>query len=273
MTYYNPKPILKNTKLIINPTNLTGIIPQDITFDYVLKMPPDDPDAFAQRMAEFFDDEIISSSHERKEPSHHGLDKYTTKRGWIKIDKESLYGFPFTYTFFGPGRIPPAQAESVTTSLLDELGIKLDGTEYFDKGGMASNYDYKYMQTIGDFIIPTNVIITDFDPGYTFIHIGSWNYNLSEMDFFDIKQAKQNGREHILKYPELTGPNCDVFFSTIPTGIEDEKVLYILHERPVYKVFSGACSIPYMTGHSQMFDTFVDAITGEPLYVLSKWMF
>lgn len=43
----------KELKLILNPENLLDIIPQDVVFDQVLKIPHDDPDAFAQRMANF----------------------------------------------------------------------------------------------------------------------------------------------------------------------------------------------------------------------------
>ena len=251
---------------------LKDIVPQDITFDYVLRMPPTDHDLFAQRMVEFFDDKIT----ETKRDEYRTL--YTTERGWIEIMHESLVpatirgGTDFMYTFYGPGRINPSQAESVTFALLEELGIKLDGTELYREGHGYVNYDYQIVQTKGDLLVLSNKIITKFDAGYTFIFIGSWNDNLSDMALYDIQRAEINARAHIFKYDELTGPDCDVRFMTnhqksFPTS------LYVINGRPIYQVYSGTCQIQIWADHFLMFSTYVDAITGKPLFIDNKPIF
>ncbi len=233
-------------------------------------MPPDDPDAFAQRMATFFNDTITKSGHNER------VHSYTTKKGWINILNEvSTFGYmstAFKYTFFGEGRINPTQSEIVTNSLLNKLGIIMDGTEIYKQGHDYVDYDHYYMQTKDGLLMPSNIIITDFDPGYTFIKISNWNDNLSEMNLYDIDKARENGRQHIFNYPELTGSECDVFFSDV-AGTRYDGGLHILHGRPVYQFYAGACQVSYMDGHNAWFDVFVDAITGEPLYIQNRVTF
>ena len=255
-------------KLILNPTHLVDIIPQDITFDYVLKMPPDDPDAFAQRMADFFNDTITEKKPGGK---YH---RYETERGWIQImryhNTDSYCSTEFTYTFFGIGRIHPSLAETVTHALLDELGIVLDGTEIYQKDTPYSSYTYQIIQTIDDFSVGCNKVITDFGAEYTFIKLSNWNDNLSEMTLYDISESVQNGREYALKFDELAGDECDIRLKPV---YDDGATLFIFHGRPVYETYAGTCQVEYVDGHNSWYSVFVDAITGKPLFVTNRMTF
>ena len=265
----NDNPIISKEKPIIqqllNPVITKDIIPQDVTFDYILQMPPDDPDIFAQKMVGLFNDTITKTNHNDMNYM------YITERGWIEIMKHpNFFGYEatdFKYTFFGSGRINPSHAEPIKTMLLEELGIVLDGTEYHREG--SSDYTFKIIQTKDDLLVKSNTFITIFEPGYTFIKFSNWNDNLSDMNLYDLDKSIQNGREYALTFETLTKDECDISVRDNMDGA----TLYILHGRPVYDVYAGTCQVEYMDGHTKWFSVFVDGLTGDPLFIKNRQTF
>ncbi len=256
-------------KLFLNPKNIIDAIPQDVTFDYELKMPPDDPDAFAKRMIDFFNDTLIEITR------HEDINRYVTERGWVEISKNpvliSYLSAEFVYTFYSVGRINPAHADSVTDALINELSITIDDTVIYTEGHSYVDYDHRWTQTYGDeYIIYSNEISTDFEPGYTFIRIGSWSSDLSEMQLYNITKAWDDNTEYIFRYAELTGPECNVGYDKA-SGIGGG--LLILYGRPVYEFYAGACTIPIDANHSRWFSIWVDALTGKPLFISDRILF
>ena len=258
------KPIIQQ---LLNPVITEDIIPQDVTFDYILQMPPDDPDIFAQKMVGLFNDTITKTNHNDMNYM------YITERGWIEIMKHpNFFGYEatdFKYTFFGPGRINPSHAEPIKTMLLEELGIVLDGTEYHSEGSPFSYYTFKIIQTKDDLLVKSNTLITIFEPGYTFIKFSNWNDNLSDMNLYDLDKSIQNGRDYALTFETLTKDECDISVRDNMDGA----TLFILHGRPVYDIYAGTCQVEYMDGHNEWFSVFVDAITGDPLFIKNRSTF
>ena len=258
------KPIIQQ---LLNPVITEDIIPQDVTFDYILQMPPDDPDIFAQKMVGLFNDTITKTNHNDMNYM------YITERGWIEIMKHpNFFGYEatdFKYTFFGPGRINPSHAEPIKTMLLEELGIVLDGTEYHSEGSPFSYYTFKIIQTKDDLLVKSNTLITIFEPGYTFIKFSNWNDNLSDMNLYDLDKSIQNGRDYALTFETLTKDECDISVRDNMDGV----TLFILHGRPVYDIYAGTCQVEYMDGHNEWFSVFVDAITGDPLFIKNRSTF
>ena len=150
------------------------------------------------------------------------------------------------------------------------MGIILDGTELYKEGSPSSNYSYQIIQTKDDFLVSSNKIITDFKSGYTFIKISNWNNNLSEMKLYDIEKSVQNGKEYIYKFSELVGSECDV---KIKPNYDNNISLFIIHGVPIYEMYGGTCQVEYMDGHNEWFSVFIDAITGEPLFVQNRLTF
>ena len=255
--------------LILNPdvATMNKLIPQDITFDYTFKVPIDDPEDFVQKLMIFADDAPANPSDTKNSST-----KWNTKRGYIQLYPDPTNDYQLKYTFFGTGRIPPSQADQFTDDLLNHLGITLDGTEqYRESEPIMSSFTHWFAQQKDGRIIGTNQIITAFDAGYTFLYIGNWNNNLDEMNLYDAKQAQQNGIAYLLKFEEITGPDCNVGFKgTLDT---QHISLDILNGRPVYVVYAGTCLMPVWDGHYFRYFVYVDALTGKPLFAKTGVMF
>ncbi len=258
--------INKKTQLkpLLNPTNISDIIPKDITFDYVLKMPPDDKGSFAQKMALFFDDDITDINN--------GGNRYVTKKGQMQFFDSNIYDWGFKYTFFGKDRIHLDKAEEVTFAMLDELGVTLDETVTIQEGfAPINNYSYKFSQSIDSIHIRGNEITTVFDTGYTFIYIGNWNDNLSAINLYDLKESLQAGRDHIFSYDDLLLPDCNIAYNS--DHDDNMPTVKIMNGRPLYQTYAATCQTPYMDGHYHWYEVYVDALTGKPLFARNLWVY
>jgi len=259
----------KESVLILNPDNLLDVIPQDITFDYVLKMPPDDMDSFAEKLVTYANDVITEIEQKELEK------KYTTQKGWITIRNQmdtAIRGYALNYVLYERNAIKIDKADEFKNGLYETLGIIFDGTEFTREGVPSSTgISYQAIQQKDEMLVLSNKIKIDFDSGYTLIYIGNWNNNLSELVLYDLEKSEQNGREYALKFEELTESNCDIKFKEIEGY--SETTLFILHGRPIYNVFAGTCQVPYMDGHYHWYSSFVDALTGKPLFVKNKSVF
>ena len=139
--------------LILNPQNLTGIVLQDVTFDYVLNTHEIDRDEFAQRMVLLADDKIIGI--------HSDGSIYDTEKGVMRFHNIDAHNYALSYELVGVGSIDPNRAEEFASDLLKELGATPDGTEIFSEGS-DRGYALKIVQRYDGLKIPTNVITIDF---------------------------------------------------------------------------------------------------------------
>ena len=257
-SYREPDGSSDDIKPVLNPVSIKDIIPQDITFDYALRMPPSDPDGFAEKMAVFADDEILN-----KRVFDDGSIKYETKKGWMNIYNYPIYYAGFKYTLIDADRIHPDMAEETTYNLLKELGITLDGTELFREGTSQSvSFTYWIAQQKDGTIINSNHVTTDFGSGHTFFYVGNWNDNLSDMNLYDRRESIDNAKEYILSIDELKNPECNIWVPP-ESGITS---IMMLEKRPVYVISAGLCHTPYTDGHYHWYEVYVDALTGNPLF-------
>ena len=186
-------------------------------------------------------------------------------RNWLYRNLCTLL-YALSYELAGVGSIDPNRAEEFASDLLKELGTTLDGTEIFSEGS-DRGYALKIVQRYDGLKIPTNVITIDFGAARTWISIGSWNDNFSEMSLYDRELAYQNGKEFAIRYDQLSGSDCDEsFYDSSENHFYSMKML---QGRPVYRGEVARCQIPYMDGHYHWFEVYVDAINGRPLYVMN----
>ena len=251
-------------KHIFKPQDIAALIPQDITFDYVVHMPPENPDEFVQNLVDFADDKILEKHVFERDKSimYDNTIRYDTEKGTVEVYLSPDRIISVTYTFFGPGRINPNLGQEVTNNLLEHLGIDSKTTIPYKEAPMTgANFSYWYNQKIGDLFVASNRIITDFKPGYTFFFIGKWNDNLDEMNLYDLEKSKQNAKNYLSGFDESIVPKCDVVIGSL------DRVpawLYIIEGRPLYQIEIGVCATPTYSG--QWFEVYVDALTGTPLF-------
>ena len=252
--------------LILNPTNIDDLIPQDFKLEYAFRTFTDDPDDVVYKLTELHDDKIT-----KKNILPNGV-RYDTQKGSIKIYDDYTYDFPIKYTLFGKDRINPEKAEETTLNLLDDLGITLDGTELFQyEPAQTASYTFWISQQKDGFMIQTNQIKTTFDAGYTFFHIGNWNINISEFDMYDFSKSKENAIKYLSSTDKLTGQDCDVKYKKELKDRYDS--VLILDGYPVYQIYSGTCQVEIWDGHYLSYHTIVDALSGEPLFAKNMVLF
>ena len=245
----------KQIKTILNPSDVSDLIPQDIVIDSSLKMPPNDKESFAEQMASFASDKITNVKNNG--------DTFDTEKGQMNF-YPAQYDVGFKYELYENNAISPDKAEEFTYDLLDELGIILDESSVIKEGTpYVNNYSFKFSQKINDIYVRGNGVTTAFYPDHTRLFMGGWINGLSMMELYDVEKASQAGRDHIFLYDELLSPECNLSYNP---DHDDGAYLTIIHERPVYQMYAGTCQTPYMDGHYHWYEVYVDAITGKPLF-------
>ncbi len=258
--------VVENTTIHLNPSNLREIIPQDSIFN---SGPRDDStrDEFALKLVRFLGGNVNLEKIERS-----GGISYETDYSILKVyrsNDDSVWHF--SYYMYGPERLHPDKDQQITSDLLKFLGITLDGTERLRVGAYTSNFSFELMQMKNNVPIITNKVSTEFRSGYTNITFTGWDDNPSDLNLYDPVKAVKNGIEYVHKIKELTGPHCDIRFPAINST--DVQSLIVVYDRPIYDIYAGSCKVNYMHGHQHWYSVFVDAITGEPLYVQNRPVF
>ncbi len=243
-----------------NEILVVDLIPSDIIFESQIKITPDDVDAFANKMINFMDDKLVEKIII---PNSHKI-RYETEKGTIFI------GSSFEYTIYGEGRINPNVSKVFTADFIDQLGITLDGTEFYREGAKTSYYTHQFWQKKDGIKITSNTIYTMVEPGYTVFGFTNWNTNLSKMNLYDVQESIKNGHEFALNNKELSGIDCQV---EIQEDTKEDITLVIFQERPLYDVYGGSCKVQSHAGHSGWYSVYVDALTGKPLFIQNRAVF
>lgn len=250
-------------KYILNPTQIKNLIPQDLIYNYSPNMDPSNPDLFVQKIMIFFDDEIINTENKENQIL------YETQKGSLIINYNDSVSITqntrFSYVIDEEQYVlDPKLMKQHVSGLLDELEITLNGDELIREGQRDPlTYYYKIFQQKDNLLVGSNNIQLTYTDEYSHFSFGTWNDNLDEMKLFDIEKATQNARSYLSNFEEASGSDCMVESRDDPYGPE----MSILYERPIYQIGGNVCHIEYAAGHYNSFTVFVDAITGNPLFV------
>jgi len=195
--------------------------------------------------------------------------RYETEKGWIEIENNPTENDGFHY-IFSPNPIPASQQATLMPELLEELGITLDGTEFYNQDWPGSDPTNPwYIQKFDGVYVYSNQIEIINDGIHSSISFNNWNNNLSEFDLIPYTDVEQKARDYIFTIDELTGPNCDIHFiePELYMDWETSTSLVILDGKPMWKIIAGECQntegFP-MIAHEQ-YSVYVDALSGEIL--------
>jgi len=244
------------------------------TFESV-QISPENIDEFVNKFVILVDDEIKKRVDK---PTKFG---YVTDRGTIRMFSDTSYGKQFNYfgnytNFTGfeymansKGIKSFEEAEIIRNELIKEFGITLDGTELDVYAPWGTGVEiFKYFQIRDGVIVDSNQIRVVFEPGMTFITITNWNDNLSEMNLLDLDTVQQIGIDYAQTFETFTEQPCNIQMEDRPFYPDEitHTKLKMINGTPIYVVYSGTCQISSAL-MSQDFYTYVNALTGEPLYI------
>jgi len=232
----------------------------------ILQMPPKDPDNFAERMAEFYDDKIVNTIYTED------VSRYETEKGFIRIQNEPVEEFGFKYIFIPA--ISTSQQTNLMPELLEELGITLDGTEFYRSDLFGrDDINPQYYQRYDNVFVLSNQILIVNDGRHTSISFNNWDNNLAELDLIPYQDVEQKSKDYILTQDELTGPNCDIgSFDYVFDDVERTyNKLVILDGKPIWKIVAGECQyVNHLVG-AMAYAVYVDAVSGEILDYKIAW--
>ncbi len=249
-------------KLILNPENFSELIPRHTVLDYSFDVTVN-RDEFAEGMAKILDDTILEVSDNKNGFGYiteKGLMTFLKGNGW-DILKTSKFEYKLLYA----NAVPRNQIDILPQKIISYMGIELNGTESIDKGIGQYVDSWRISQKIGDLQTSNSVFIL-FDPMYTSIRLGEWNDNFDEIKFFDPSTAIQNAEDYIFKFDVLT-EGCHLRL----VGYNYSMSIEMINGSPLYKIREMAECFPQSTtAMSFPYSVYLDAVTGEPLFVLGS---
>lgn len=265
----NEKSTLKEnieSKLILNPKNISELIPTHTVFDYQFDVTKINQTEFAKGMANLTGDKILEIEDKENET------KYITQKGWMTFYKASniLMTDKFNYKLIKENVLLSSQIDTFPQKLISFLDIELDGTEVIKDQIDPTSSTWFILQNKGE--IGVNSVSIDFSNIVTTISFGYWNNNLDEMELIDPYTAKQKAIEYILKFKEL-GDECDFklyeeMYDEIYNEIPIKRFVYlqVLDGVVIYNVDVGFCQSVDPRIMVSPYEVYLDAVTGEALF-------
>ena len=260
---YKQVEIIKNEfDLRLGQTSGVKPIPKG-SFESAINISKVDADIFADKISKFID-----TPYTKRTEISEGF-RYDTNEGSIRVigNGENITGFSFMS--LPKGNTSFEEGKKITNELIKEFGIVLDGTEFQNHYTTAYGaHLFKYIQMKDGIFIDSNQIRLVFEPGITFITITNWNHNLSEMNLVDLDTVQQIGIDYAQTFETLRELPCDIKMEDRPLYANEisNTELRIINGTPVYVVYSGTCQLSSALVN-QDFETTVNALTGEPLFI------
>ncbi len=253
---------------ILNPKNISELIPQDILYPSVIKLPPDDPDAFAQKIADYFGIRIID-----KREMYDKYRYFLENEGYIELEKYTQRYLKVTIQLVHPHSFEISTGHEQARDFFEYMGIDLKLATYESAIRPTSVDKKRYFQNAHGYHLSTNTLHVNLHGGYTMIFFGYWNDNLNEMKLADPTNLKEASTRFVLEHDKFLNVGCKD--NHVEDGIYFEQwtkpSLQLYDERPIYKLQLVYCSIPSPTrssdGVSLTYFGFFDAVTGNLLYV------
>ena len=248
---------------VMGSKKVSELIPQDITYPPAVKLPPDDPDAFAEKIVSFTGDKIVE-----KRVSHNKI-SYFTETGHIFIYKYVDNRYRVSITFGYPHQIKLNDAEQAAHDFLEHMGMNPQymGNPHLEN--YSHDYRHVYYQLLNGNTVSTNTFAANFYGGFTGFYFGYWNENLDEIDTVDMATAKATAIKYVLENDRYLNTGCKDNHEPRERGFFITKMLL---DRPVYKIEVTYCWIPpSIKGSSDDYVSIayfatIDAITGKPLF-------
>ncbi|MDA7944164.1 MAG: hypothetical protein MPJ06_09245 [Nitrosopumilus sp.] len=267
--------ILSGVESLEDEAERLGLIP-DERYEYTIKMPLEDPDAFVHGFVEAVGDRVIEKTDGEAWPDT----KYVTEHGFAELSLN--YGKVVGVTYV-VGSTSHDEMDAFFLKILDGLGICPDETEIDyspfvnhkydvpDPGYPVIHVDQKWKSGPDKgFDIFKHSVHFEFEDDTTEVFIDNWISDSDKFELYSFNLAKLIAHEYLVNYDDLKKDDCGYVSSVAHVRGEID----ILAGRPVYEIRTGTCTVPYKTEmfmdgphhFYRHFVVYVDAVTGEPLF-------
>ncbi|CAI9832601.1 exported hypothetical protein [Nitrosopumilaceae archaeon] len=255
-------------KSVTDQAEQLDLIP-DERYEYVFKMPPEDPDAFAEKIMTVMDDRIIKKTHTMSSGFWY---EYTTERGQVIM--ESIGDIP-TVTYV-VNEVHSDDVDTFISRVLDGFGIDADEDEidyspYWVLGlGIKHPLVEVHQKWENGLEVHRHYVDFEFESTRTEVFFGDWISDFDKFELYPFNLATLTAHEYLVNSEELKKEDCNYLSNVAYVSGKID----IFNGRPVYEMDVGTCTVPYKTemfrsGPSDFyygFVVYVDAVTGVPLF-------